>query len=178
MKRIYWAALICTIAILLSACQPTATVTPASTLAPKAALATVAPTSTTAPTQAPTLPPTRTLIPTPDEVAPEATFAKVGQVAMLQGSHDVEGKAMVAGLQTLIIQGFKFDGKGPEADVRLVLDANMDDPAAIILVLEPRVYDNEMIVMRIPTAAGPGTANSVAIYCPETGETYASAKFQ
>lgn len=178
MNRTCLAVLCVTMTILLMACQPTATVTPAPTMVARQLPTQVEPTATIAPTTAPTAPPANTLIPTPDEVAPEETFAKVGNIAALKGDHGVEGKAMVAGLQTLIIQGFKFDGKGPQADVRLVLGDKVEEPAAILLALESRSYDNEMVVLRIPNAAGPGTANSIAIYCPETGETYALAKFQ
>ena len=136
-------------------------------------------TATPAPsaTPEPTVPPTRTPFPTPAEVAPEATFATVGAVAEFSGAHEVTGKAVVAGLQTLIIQAFSFDGKGPRVDIRLVRGEDYANPVAILVELEPRVYAHEMVFTRIPATAGPDTADSIAVYCPETGEVYAAAKF-
>ena len=89
---------------------------------------------------APTPLPTATPFPTPAEVAPERTFTEVGNVGTLTGAHGVQGKAIVAGLQTLIIQGFTFDGKGPAPDLRLVHGSEYARPAAILAALEPRAY--------------------------------------
>jgi hypothetical protein len=110
-------------------------------------------------------------------LAPEETFSSVGNVAELSGTHDVAGKAIVAGLQTIIIQGFTFDGKGPQADLRLIKGDDAANPAAILLVLEQRPYAGEFLLVRIPAAVGPGAADSLAVYCPETGETYGVGRF-
>ena len=118
-----------------------------------------------------------TPFPTPAEVAPERTFTDVGDVAKLSGEHAVSGKAIVAGLQTLIIQKFYFDGKGPKADIRLVKDQDYENPAVIVFELEQKPYEDTFLLVRIPSSAGPGSANSIAVYCPETGEVYAVAKF-
>ena len=121
--------------------------------------------------------PLGTPFPTPAEPAPERTFAQVGSVAHFSGGHGVSGKAIVAGLQTLIIQEFSFDGKGPAADIRLVKGEAYDQPAAVLVELEPKAYDGEFMLTIIPSAAGPGTADSIAVYAPETGEVYAVGRF-
>ena len=121
--------------------------------------------------------PNRTPFPTPDEPAPDETFAGVGNVANLAGEHGVSGKAVVAGLQTLIIQGFNYDGKGSVPDIRLVLGNDYDSPAAVLLQLEARPYESEFLFLQIPSSVGPGTADTIAVYAPETGEVYAAARF-
>jgi hypothetical protein len=144
--------------------SPTATPLPSATFTPAYT-----------PTPKPT--PSHTPIPTPAEVAPEATFTDVGAVAELESTQGVAGKAIVAGLQTLILQGFTFDGKGLRVDVRLVSGQDYANPVAILMELEPRVYTHELVLMRIPATAGPDTADGIALYAPETGEVYAAAKF-
>lgn len=137
-------------------------------------------TATPAPGNTPTVAPAPTLtqFPTASEPAPEKTFAGVGDVAMMSGTHDVSAKVIVAGLQTLIIQSFYFDGKGPKADFRLVKGKEYDSPTAVLGVLEQRVYDNAFLIFRIPNSAGPGTVDAVIVYCPETREVYATAQFR
>jgi len=122
--------------------------------------------------------PTTTQFPTPSEQAPESTFTSVGNVAFLEGAHGVSGKAIVAGLQTLILTQFTFDGKGPKADIRLVQGQDYDHPAAVLLELEQRPYDGQALIMIIPSSAGPGTADRIVVYVPETGEVYAESTFQ
>lgn len=165
----------------LAACGPKATPPPTVTPVPSAT-ATPLPTHTPEPTATPqptdTPKPTLTPFPTPAEVAPEKTFAQVGNVAKFSGEHGISGKAVIAGLQTLIIQTFNYDGKGPKADVRLVKGQDYENPAVILLELDQRPYENEFMLLRIPSSAGPGTADSIAIYCPETGKVYATAKFE
>lgn len=153
----------------LVACKPQA-------IPPSASTATPWPTETAVPT--PTEAPSPTPFPTASEPAPEFTFTDVGNVARFKGTHDVSGTAVVAGLQTLIIQGFNFDGKGPKADVRLVKGDDFSNPVWIIKELEQRPYQNEIIFAHIPSSLQPGSADSIAVYCPETGEVYASAVFQ
>ena len=160
--------------VILVACVPL-TPTPEPADAPPVAVE--APTETPEPTL--TVAPTMTHYPTPVEVAPDQTFTPVGSVAHLAGEHGVAGKAIVTGLQTLIIAGFHYDGKGPQADIRLVNGENYDEPAAILLVLDQRPYDGvQPLIMVIPNSAGPGTADSIAVYVPETGEVYAHVAFE
>jgi len=145
-----------------------------------------APTDTSAPasTPEPTLPPTATLTPEPTpfptagEVAPEKTFTQVGNVAHLSGVHQVTGKAIVAGLQTLIIQGFHYDGKGGRLDIRLVKGEDWENPVAILTELEERTYENELLYMVIPSSAGPGTVDQIVVYAPDTNEVYALSTFK
>lgn len=126
----------------------------------------------------PTLKPTPTPFPTPNEPAPERTFTAVGNVAELNGSHGITGRAVVAGLQTLIIQSFTFDGKGPQADIRLVKGQDYKNPAIVLLKLDQRAYEGEVLLLLIPSTVQPGSADSIAVYCPETDEVYASGLFQ
>ena len=153
----------------LAACAPKPTPQPTPTATP-------VPTETPVPT--PTSPPTPTPFPTASEPAPEFTFTNVGNVAELSGAHGVSCTAVVAGLQTLIIQGFNFDGKGPKADIRLVLGDDLANPTWIIQELEQRPYQNEIVFAHIPSSVKPGSADSIAVYCPETGEAYAVAIFK
>lgn len=132
-------------------------------------------TATPVPTATPSPPPTP--FPTAQEVAPEKTFTAVGNVAILSGEHGVSGKAIVMGLQTLIIQGFNYDGKGPRADIRLVKGEDYEGPAAILTELDQRPYEDELVYAIIPSSAGPGTADRIAVYCPETGQVYAWSTF-
>jgi hypothetical protein len=129
------------------------------------------------PTPAVTATPAATPFPTPAEVAPEQTFTAVGDVAILEGEHGVSGKAIVMGLQTLIIQVFNYDGKASQADIRLVKGEDYDNPAAILVELEQRPYEDEIIFASIPASVGPDAADTIAVYNPETGEVYASSEF-
>lgn len=108
--------------------------------------------------------------------APEAIFVEVGSTATLSGQHGVSGKAVVAGLQTLIILMFRFDGK-VRADIRLVKDDAFSEPVHIVTTLE-RAYDGEMLKFPIPAELGPGTANAIAVYDTDSGQVLASAIFR
>lgn len=121
--------------------------------------------------------PTCTSVPTPSEVAPEATFTSVGAMAEFAGTPGVNGKAVVAGLQTLILYEFSFDGKRADVDIRLVSGEEYANPVAVLIELEPRAYAHELILTRIPSAIGPGSADRVVVYSPDTGEVYAEARF-
>jgi len=134
------------------------------------AVATEAPTDTT--------PQRLATFPTAQEPAPEQTFTLVGNVGHLEGDHDVSGKAIVAGLQTLIIQGFTFDGKGPQADLRLVKEQDYARPAAVLIALEQRPYEDEFFLLRIPNSVTRDNADRLVVYAPETGEVYAETTFQ
>ena len=177
-------ALVVTLAVLaFAACAQKPTPAPTVTPVPSRPASTATPVPSATPEASATPVPTATLIPTLTpfptlaELAPKATFTKVGNVAQLSGEHGVSGKAVVAGLQTLIIQGFNFDGKGPKADIRIVKGEDHAQPAAILLELDQQPYDNRLLLMNIPSSAEPGSADSIAVYCPETGETYAVAVF-
>lgn len=167
------AVLLCAVALLaigaLCACGPQTpepTPTPADTPTPEAT-ATPAPTATETPTP----------FPTPNEPAPSRTFTNVGNVADFSGAHNVSGRATVAGLQTLIIQRFNFDGKGPTADIRLVKGQDFANPIVVLKTLEQREYVNEMVFLQVPASTPPDSADTIAIYCAETSEVYASAVF-
>jgi hypothetical protein len=163
-------ALLLTTCLALSACaRPTPTPMPTATPAPTA---TPVPTATTVPT------PTATPFPMASEPAPEEAFFAVGGLADLKGEHGVQGQAVVAGLQTLIIAGFSFDGKGPPAELRLVKGTDYENPAAVLMKLEQRAYSRETLHMILPTTAAPGSADSIALYCPETHEAYAVGRFR
>ncbi len=142
------------------------------------------PTAAPTGTSVPTLPPTATHTPAPTpfptaaEVAPEQTFTQVGNVAHLSGEYGVTGKAIVAGLQTLIIQGFYYDGKGGRLDIRLVKGGDWENPVAILIELEERVYEKEMLYAIIPSSAGPGTVDRIIVYAPDKSEVYATAAFE
>jgi hypothetical protein len=140
--------------------------------------ATPMPREATAPAPATPAVPTPTAVPTANEPAPAETFVQVGSVAQLAGQRGIQGKAIVAGLQTLIIQDFSFDGKGPQADIRLVKGQDYAQPALILLELAARAYDHETLHITIPSSVGPGAADSLAVYCRETGEVYAVGRFE
>ena len=148
-----------------------------------------APTAEPTATPVPTVPPTATVdveahrpasspFPTPDEVAPEETFRQVGSVAHLSGAHGVSGKAVVAGLQTLIIQGFSYDGKGSQADIRLVKGDELDDPAHVLIELEDRTYDAEFFLFQIPSSLERGSADRIVVYSRADGKAYGVGIFE
>ena len=108
--------------------------------------------------------------------APEATFAQVGSTATFTGLNAIEGKAVVAGLQTLIILAFHFDGK-VKADIRLVKGTDYAKPIYIFSELD-RAYDAETLQFTIPAHLAPGLADTIAIYATETNQVLAAAVFQ
>ncbi len=167
MDKLFLRLILVLLILLVGGCSPKAAPRPGATTAPQ---------GTTQPT--PTVKPTPTLFPTPDEPAPERTFTEVGNVAELHGAHGISGRAIVAGLQTLIIQSFTFDGKGPQADIRLVKGQDYQHPASVLLKLDQRAYEGEVLLLRIPSTVQPGSADGIAVYCPETGEVYASGQFR
>jgi hypothetical protein len=150
--------------------EPTPTAPPAPTVAAVANAPTTAPAESEKPTSSP--------FPTPAEVAPEETFRQVGSVAHLSGTHGVAGKAIVAGLQTLIIQGFTYDGKGSQADIRLVQGEDVDDPAHILIELEERAYEGEFLLFHIPSSLERGSADRIVVYSRADGEMYGVGIFE
>ncbi len=117
-----------------------------------------------------------TITPTEEGGAPEATFTEVGNTATLSGQNGAAGKAVVAGLQTLIIVSFSFDGKA-QADLRLVKASDPGTAAYVLTKLE-RTYANETLQFTIPNELGPGTADSIAVFDTESGQALAIATFK
>ncbi|MHB9034194.1 MAG: hypothetical protein ACYC6L_14235 [Anaerolineae bacterium] len=120
--------------------------------------------------------PTTTAAPTQIGGAPEATFTAVGNTATFSGENGTSGKAVVAGLQTLIILTFSFDGKA-QADLRLV---KASDPAkaALILTKLERAYNKETLQFVIPNELAPDSADSIAVYDTAKNKVLAIATFQ
>ncbi|MCD6520339.1 MAG: DM13 domain-containing protein [Anaerolineae bacterium] len=175
-RLIALALAICMLSLTGCSSQPTPTPLPTATATPTPQpSATPSPTATPIPSSTPK--PTATPFPTRSEKAPGETFTKVGNVAQLKGEHGITGKAVVAGLQTIIIQGFTFDGKGPRADIRLVKGRDYQNPVAILLELEQHPYEGVLLLLHIPSSVKPGSADTIAVYCPETGQVYASGTF-
>jgi len=95
------------------------------------------------------------------------TFTDVGDTATLAGSHDITGRAHVAGLQTLIITRLSYDGLGEETtDIRLLKG---NETVAKLVVLD-RVYNgSEFLRLCIPWELRDGDADRVAVYSTEEG---------
>ena len=168
MKRIVIVTLWVLVLCLAAACRPTTTPTP------------LQPTAVVVPTEKP-IPPTPTpkVWPTSQTPAPELAVLPVGYTATFQETqHGVIGKAVMAGLQTMIISAFSFDGQGPAAEIRLVKQGNWDVAVAVLLQLEQRPYDKELLVMEVPSHLEPMQADSIAVYCPETKTLYGWGLFQ
>lgn len=180
MNRVYRIALVALFAIAIAASTTACSARPTPTLPAPTATATDLPTATATATAMPTETPTPlpTPFPTPPESAPEKAFTTVGDVAEISGAHSVSGRAIVSGLQTLIIRGFNYDGKGPAVDIRLVKGDQYDQPVAILLQLEQRAYTDEIVLVHIPSTVKPDSADHIVIYAPDTGEVYAEAHFE
>ena len=155
-------AIVLTAAMCIAGCRtnPTPTSVP-----------TAAPTATVRPTSTPTLTPTPASTPTPGVPAPEEAFADVGSMARFsgEGGH-VAGRAVLAGLQTIILREFDFDGQCSSADIRLGKEGEFDQPAAVLVELEARSYVKELFVLTIPPGVTADNADSIAVYCRDTGE--------
>jgi len=103
----------------------------------------------------------------------------VGYGATFQDTqHGVLGKAVMAGLQTIIISEFSYDGQGPVADIRLVKQGDFDNAVAVLVKLEQRAYDRELLVLTVPSHLPPWAADSIAVYCPELKASYGWGLFQ
>ncbi|NLV73457.1 MAG: DM13 domain-containing protein [Chloroflexi bacterium] len=124
---------------------------------------------------APEAPSEENAVPTEEGGASAETFTLVGNTATLAGSDAITGKAIVAGLQTLIIVSFTYDGKAP-ADLRLIMADKPDAPVLIVAKLE-RAYDNEMLQFKLPNGMVLGSANTIAVYDTEAGLVLASGQF-
>ena len=108
--------------------------------------------------------------------APEETFIAVGSTTTFTGLNAIEGKAVVAGLQTLIILGFHFDGK-VKADIRLVKGTDYANPIYVFTELN-RAYDAEVLQFAIPGHLTPGSADTIAVYDTENNQVLAAGVFQ
>ena len=82
----------------------------------------------------------------------------------------MEGRAGLAGLQTIILREFDFDGQCSGADIRLGKQGECDQSPAVLLELEARPYAKEMFVLTIPPGITADNADSIAVYCRDTGE--------
>jgi len=100
--------------------------------------------------------------------APPQTFTDIGTTATLAGSHGISCRVCVAGLQTLIIWGFTYDGTGAgTVDIRL-LKGNVT--VAKLKVLDNRAYDgSEPLYLCIPYELRDGDADRIAVYSTEEG---------
>lgn len=77
---------------------------------------------------------------------------------------------MVAGLQTIVLREFDFDGQCSSADIRLGKQGEFDKSPAVLLELEPRPYAKELFVLTIPPGITADDADSIAVYCRDTEE--------
>lgn len=166
MNRINQAVLLTIIVCLLAGCQATPTSTPQ--------VPTAQPTLTTVP---PT--PTTRVWPTSSTPAPEEPVIPVGHTTTLQDTqHGVSGKAVMAGLQTILINEFTYDGQGPAVDVRLVKEGDLGNAVAILGKLEQRPYDGELLIFTVPSDLKPGDADSISVYCYEFEASFGWGRFQ
>ena len=161
-KTLLLVAILC-----LSACSPAPTPTP---------IPTATATFTPQPTDTPTVTPLPSRYPTSTTPAPEEAFTEVGSIADFSGE-STSGRAVVAGLQTIVIREFVFDGQCTKADIRLGKEGQFDQPAGILTTLEARPYNKETLVLTIPLEVTPDKADSIAVYCVETGEVLGWGRF-
>jgi len=170
-----WFIVSLVLCLFLGACaaKPTPTPLPSPTPVPAPS---DTPTATPVPTDTPV--PAPTAFPTPVGVAPEETFKEVGSTAQFNGTHGISGKVIIAGLQTLIIQAFTYDGKGSAADIRLVNGESYAEPVHVFLELEEREYDSEFLLVQIPATAGRDSADRVIVYSEADDEALATAIFE
>ena len=131
------------------------------------------------PTPTPTLVPTPIMNATVDSPAPEEAFADVGSIARFSSDDDaVMGRAILAGLQTLIIRDFSYQVDCTGADIRLGKEGTFDQPSAVLIDLEEREYTLEMMVLSLPPEVNADNTDSIALYCEETGEVLGWGTFR
>jgi len=117
--------------------------------------------------------------PTSSTPAPEEPVIPLGYAATFQDTqHNVAGKAVMAGLQTIVISNFTYDGQGPEVDIRLVKEGDLDNAVAVLGKLEQRPYDHETLIFTIPSHLKPGDADSISVYCDELKASFGWGRFQ
>jgi len=128
----------------------------------------------------PPLPPgVPTPIPTPVEIAPERTFTDVGNTAWFTGPHGLSGTIVVAGLQTIVIPDFCWEGE-PEQLKIVMLHEDADgylETVATLTRLRQYRYVNRILVLRVPAWIGHEDASIVAFRGARTGTTYVMAEF-
>jgi hypothetical protein len=149
----------------LTACQPQVTPTPVPTAQPTAT----------------SVPPTPTIKvwPTSSTPAPEEPVIRVGDVAVLQDTKSgVSGKAIMAGLQTIILNNFTYDGSCATLEVRLAKAASRDTVVGLLGTVEKRAYSNEALVLTVPSDLKPGAADSILLYCTESATTLGWGTFK
>ncbi len=171
--------IVVSLGILLGGCvkTPEPTDTPVPPTATPVPTATLVPTATPIPTA--TLTPTPTPFPTSETPAPEEAFLEIGSKASLQGeAHGVAGDATVAGLQTIIVRDFRYDAACEAADIRLGMADDFDEPAAILMMLENRAYNDEILILTVPSYVKRGEADSIAVYCPASSKVYGWGQFR
>ncbi len=123
--------------------------------------------------------PTLEIWPTASTPAPDEPVIPVGYTAVFQDTqHNVSGKAVMAGLQTIVISGFTYDGLGPPADIRLVKGGDFGHAVAILARLEQRPYEQEWLVLTVPSDLKPGDADGIVVYCEELKASFGWGRFQ
>lgn len=171
MKTLAKAVLLVVALSMLVACQqqPTPTPTPAPTPSP-----TAQPTATRVP---PT--PTIKVWPTSSTPGPEEPVIRVGDVAVLQDTKGgVSGKAIMAGLQTIILNNFAYDGSCGVLEVRLVKEESRDTVVSVLGRVEKRTHSNEALILTVSSELKPGAADSILLYCVESATTLGWGRFK
>ena len=98
-----------------------------------------------------------------DSIAPEYTFTDVGDVAYFSGFNGISGKAVVAGLQTLMIIGFYAAGD-TEAEIWLAKWPDLETPVHKLGTVDMRVYAGEYMMYHIPCWLTPGSVDFIVVY--------------
>jgi hypothetical protein len=166
--KIRFSALCILVLLIWSGCRSVATLTP------------IMPTPLAQPTLTkPSATPTMKVWPTASTPAPDEPVIPIGYSAVFQDTqHAVSGKAVMAGLQTIVISGFTYDGQSPPVDIRLVKGEDLDHAVAILARLEQRAYEQEWLVLTVPSHLKPGDADSIAVYCEELKASFGWGRFQ
>jgi len=128
----------------------------------------------------PPLPPgVPTPIPTPVEVAPECTFTDVGNTARFTGPHGLSGLIVVAGLQTIVIPGFCWNGEPEQLKIEMLHEdaEGYLETVAVLTRLRQYRYVNRILVLQVPAWIGHEDASIVAFRGARTGTTYVIVEF-
>ncbi len=142
------------------------------------------PTPTASPPPQPTLtpvPPSPTIVvwPTSSTPAPEEPVIRVGDVAVLGDTlSGVAGKAIMAGLQTIILNNFSYDGSCGNVEVRLVKEESRETVVSVLGRVETRPYDNETLIFTVSSDLQPGSANSILLHCAESNTSLGWGRFK
>jgi hypothetical protein len=103
----------------------------------------------------------------------------VGYTALFKDTqHGVAGKAVMAGLQTIVITNFTYDGQVADADIRLIKEGDFANAVAVLGKLEQKAYSNELLVLTVPSHLQPWEADSIAVYSSELQASLGSGRFQ